>query len=173
MTEKEAIELAIKGWEKLAADGNLGKTDIPEFKGLAHFCPLCDLVGHGRIPEENNEYCLKCPYTKKFNPGAELACDRHGTPFRRWYVTIIPAERQHYAAAFVAQLKELLPEVQTPPDEVPKKRRVEITPERALAFVQEHQYMVGWEMFEDVSGDSRVVLVSVGFPYPPDMYEIG
>jgi hypothetical protein len=166
MTEREAIELAIKGWEKLAANGNLGKLDIPEFKGLAHFCPLCDLVGHGRIPEENNEYCLKCPYTKKFNPGAELACDRYGTPFRRWYVTIIPEERQCYAAMFLAQLKELLP-----PDEVP--RRVEITPERALAFVQEHQDMVGWTMFEAATETPGHILVSVGFPYFIGTHEIG
>jgi hypothetical protein len=113
MTRTEAIEASIAAWEKLAANGTLEKTDIPELRAYYNGCPLCEYT-----LTEGKEDCRKCPFNRahpdwqKSNTEAtagQYACEGMYSPYREWCSARNVEEREHYAREFVKLLKELLP----------------------------------------------------------------
>ena len=97
ITEREAVDMSIEMWEKLATDSVITKGEICRDKGwmLINNCPLCEFTFDVQTG------CPNCPYIKTFG----YRCNADDKPFLLWANSETGTkQRKIYAREFLAQL---------------------------------------------------------------------
>jgi len=104
LTKKRAVQITIRLWEWLAKTGKY-KHEWPQWKhygDMAVHCPLCEYHWRHWQLKRSTIRCVYCPYYQVFG-----YCNEGGSPFFDWSFARTKAKRQHNAAQFVNQLKQI------------------------------------------------------------------